>query len=112
MRGTCFTDEEREAMYAGALTYYIQHLMNKETQQTIVFAENSGYDLQRLRRLIPAFDEKRIEFLSFPPQDFDITRGKGYNEMLMINGAVMRSRLINPKMSLEFRLCMASRNHP
>ena len=95
MRGACFTDEEREAMYAGVLTYYIQHLMNKETQQTIVFAENSGYDLQRLRRLIPAFDEERIEFLSFPPQDFDITRGKGYNEMLMINGAVMRSRLIN-----------------
>lgn len=94
MRGACFTDEERETMYVGALTYYIEHLLPCEKGQAIVFAENSGWDMKHLRSRLQAYNEERIEFLSFPPECFDISRGKGYNEMLMINKTVEQSRLI------------------
>lgn len=94
MRGACFTDAERETMYVGALSYYIERVLSKEPGQTIVFAENSGWDMESIKRQLPAYDGRRVELVSLPPDDFDISRGKGYNEMLMINKTVERSVLI------------------
>lgn len=94
MKGACFTDCERERMYVTALTYYIEHLFPENAEQVIVFAENSGWDADSIKKQIPQCQEGRVEFISLDPEDFDISKGKGYNEMLMINKVVERSRHI------------------
>ncbi len=94
MKGACFTDEEREEMYISALTYYIECLIQKNDRYSIVFAENSGWDLQRIRRRMPVCDELRIEYIALPPDEFNVSKGKGYNELLLITKALERSELL------------------
>ena len=94
MKGARYTDEERERMYVEALTFYIHHLLRADPQQVIVFVENSGWDLQRIQRLLPPFDHARLDFISLPPDAFDVSQGKGYNELLLINMAVECSAFI------------------
>lgn len=94
MKGACFSDEEREQMYVEALSFYIRELLREDNQQTIVFAENSGWPLEALRKKLPDYPLNRIEFISLNPKDFDISQGKGYNEMLMINQVVAQSQCI------------------
>ena len=94
MKGACFTDEEREAMYVSALLFYMEHLLQKDKRYAIVFAENSGWDLQRIKNRMPPYDEERVEWISLPPDEFDINKGKGYNELLMITKAVLQSGII------------------
>lgn len=93
MKGACFSDEEREAMYVGAISYYIRHLLGEKGRR-IVFAENSGWNLESIKRKLPAYDERQIEFVSLPVDLFDISKGKGYNELLLINETLRRSRFI------------------
>lgn len=120
MKGACFSDEEREQMYLETLRYYLETLPE---DQPIVFADNSGWDLGRFRRLLegegvgvvercseegnassaptptpaptstPA-SQSRVEFLSIDPSICDQSRGKGYNEILLMNAVVERSELI------------------
>ena len=65
MKGACFTDMEREDMYAEALSYYIQHLLSHDTSQRIVFAENSGWDLRSLKQKLPTYDKSRMELFHY-----------------------------------------------
>lgn len=81
-------------MYVEALSFYIRELLREDNQQTIVFAENSGWPLEALRKKLPDYPLNRIEFISLNPKDFDISQGKGYNEMLMINQVVAQSQCI------------------
>ena len=94
MKGACFTCAEREEMYAGALAFYCDNLLDKNPGQTIVFAENSGWDLSSLKRRVKPRHAGRVEFITLPPEDFDISKGKGYNELLMITKAVEKSKFI------------------
>lgn len=94
MKGACFSDEEREMMYVTALTFYIENLLKRDEKYSIVFAENSGWDLSKIKSKLPSFDEKKIEFISLPPDKFDVSKGKGYNELLLINKAMGISELI------------------
>lgn len=92
MRGACFTDNEREAMYAGALAWYVQNLPEG---QPITLCDNSGWDLRRLLgALPPGTPGDRVELIQLPPEEFDISRGKGYNELLMMDKAIARSASI------------------
>ena len=93
MKGACFTDNEREAMYIGALSFYIMNLLKKKGQK-IVFAENSGWDLSSLKAKLPSFNPDQIEFISLPVELFDIGKGKGYNELLLISETLKRSKVI------------------
>lgn len=94
MKGACFTDEERERMYVQALTFYIKNILNNYSEQKIVFAENSGWDLRRLTSQLPEYDKRQIEYISLSPELFDISKGKGYNELLLINETLKRSECI------------------
>lgn len=81
-------------MYVETLNFYVSHLLEKNPEQRIVFAENSGWDLDHLsKRLSKA--HKNLEFISIPPPLFNINKGKGYNELLLIREAVKRSRFID-----------------
>lgn len=93
MKGACFTDKEREAMYVNSLSYYIVNLLNG-TELQIVFAENSGWNLEALKAQLPPYDPTQIEFISIPMELFDISKGKGYNELLLINETLKYSRFI------------------
>ena len=94
MKGACFSDEEREKMYAETLSYYITNLLPQNENQRIVFAENSGWNMQRIIQKLPEYDKAKIEFISLKPEEFDISKGKGYNELLMINKAIEKSQFV------------------
>lgn len=97
MKGARYTDLEREQMYIEALSYYLYNLMTSDPQQKIVFAENSGWDLNRLKTALSEYDIDRVEFISLPKEAFDILRGKGYNELLLINMAIEKSAAIQER---------------
>lgn len=94
MVGACFTDEQREKMYEESLQFYCSDIMEKDQDQTIVFAENSDWDISIIKSAVPEKMIDRVEFLSFPHKAFDISRGKGYNEAKLIDGCIKSSRFI------------------
>lgn len=56
MKGACFTDDERERMYLNALSYYLLALPDAK----IVFAENSGWNLEDFARKLPEECRRRL----------------------------------------------------
>lgn len=93
MKGACFSPEERERMYIDTLCFYRDEILRKCKDRRIVFVENSGWDLTNIRACVEGFGDQ-VEFISLPPAGFDISRGKGYNEILMINATLKVSRFI------------------
>ena len=93
MKGACFSPEERERMYIDTLCFYRDEILRKDNDRRIVFVENSGWDLANIKACVDGFGNQ-VEFISLPPDGFDISRGKGYNEILMINAALKVSRFI------------------
>lgn len=97
MEGARYSDLEREKMYVETLSYYLHNLLKSAPQQEIVFAENSGWDLNRLRVSLSEDGIDRVEFIALPKEAFDISRGKGYNELLLINMAIEQSKVIQER---------------
>lgn len=93
MKCADFSDEERETMYVSTLQHYIDNVLKGRPERRIVFAENSGWDESRILRRISG--GAAIEYIGLNPDHFDISRGKGYNELILINEAVERSRYIS-----------------
>ena len=88
MVGADFTDDEREKMYLETLSFYGEKLLNNDGDRKIVFAENSGWDLDSLKSKLICQYPCQIEFVSLNPDEFDISKGKGYNELLLISKAI------------------------
>lgn len=87
MKGASYSDSERERMYVDTLNYYLETHRGE-----IVFAENSGWDCSSIKsQLNDCKSVSRVEFLSLDPDSFDIEKGKGYNELLLINKAIENS---------------------
>lgn len=65
---------------------------------SIVFCENSGYELIELINIAQENSRsgKEVEFLSFNGQDFPAHLGKGYGEMRIIRHALENSKIIEP----------------
>jgi len=97
MKGACYGSEEREQMYVDAMRFYIQDIFEKDPARHLVFAENSGWDLAKFKAVIqgefPAVFS-RIEWISVDPAKCDLSKGKGYNELIMMTDAVLRSSAI------------------
>jgi len=92
MKGAVFSDEEREKMYLEALKFYLETLPK---DQPIVFAENSGWNLDAFRQKVgDQIRFSRVEFISIDPATCDQSRGKGYNEILLMNAAIEKSAAI------------------
>jgi len=90
MKEACFTDDEREHMYVETLNFYIENLLANPFQK-IIFAENSGWDKNRLIGQLSVYNLEQLEFVMLPKEYFDISKGKGYNELLMMNMALEQS---------------------
>jgi hypothetical protein len=99
--GGNFTVQERYEMYRSTLTFYSKVVGKR---YNFVFVENSNVDLTSLKK---EFEDKlNIEFLQFTSNavlsdsifsvdKFDNTKGKGYNEYLMIKKAILQSKYLN-----------------
>lgn len=73
------------------LLFYRNELLTEEKYK-IVFVDNSGWNLSSITSYVEG--NPSIEFLSLNPADFDVTKGKGYNELLLINKAIENSVFI------------------
>lgn len=102
MVGACFSDKERFGMYLETLRFYVSKFIlspNNSIPVKLVFVDNSGWDLSSfVRALKNDFDSKviydNVEFISLDVNKFDISKGKGYNELLMINLAIKDSKYV------------------
>jgi hypothetical protein len=91
-----FTPREREQMYIEALQYYMLQFFHKgyKSNYKIVFVDNSGWDLRLIKSKVSADFRNNVEFISLNPNDFAISRGKSYNEVLLISQAIDKSKFI------------------
>lgn len=95
MSGACFDATDREKMYVDTLNYYIQHLGSKSNETfELVFVENSGWNKNAVLSKLNKADNVYIEYVVLNPDDFDQSKGKGYNEMLMMDKAIKQSMTI------------------
>lgn len=85
MKGAKFTALEREKMYVDTLNYYISDFSKRKGFFTFVFVENSGWDKSLLLKKLNHADNVCVEYVALPPEKFDQTKGKSYNEMLLID---------------------------
>ena len=95
MAGADFSDEERERMYLDAIGFYARDLLAKDEDRKLVFVENSGWNLEHFRAKIDNKFDFQMEFIALDPKDFDVSKGKGYNELILINQAIDRSRVLS-----------------
>ncbi len=92
MQGAAFSVEERAMQYVGAVKFYLNAL---PASASIVFAENSDSIQMVADHFI---GESRVEWLDVSsldaPYGYDQSRGKGYNEWLLMRQTLMDSRSI------------------
>lgn len=87
---------ERLEDYCTALRFYQQLLGS--CFDGIVFAENSGSDLSKLRaEAAKGPSRHRVEFLSFNGLDFPPEYGRGYGEFKLVEYAMSNSALLRDK---------------
>lgn len=94
MVGADFSDDLREKMYLESLEFYCNRILTEDKERRLVFAENSGWDLVKFKGKIQSQSISQIEFISVDLQFFDISKGKGYNEIILINKAIEQSESI------------------
>lgn len=99
-----FSPEERHGLYLRAFNYYVGLLGRGEGGfDHIIFADNSGTDLQSFRDCVPHSLEDKIEILS-PPRDlFPQYLGKN-NEFGIIDYAVEHSVFLRDVKSVFFKV--------
>lgn len=85
MKGANFDPEERLKMYVEALEFYAKKGLK------VVFAENSGWLAQNS---IDLGGNTQVEFVDVSGDEYDQSKGKGYNETILIHKAVLQSKLI------------------
>lgn len=89
VKGGNFTNEERMKMYTDTLRFYAKTFGRK---YPIVVVENSNADLSSWKYEFK--DKLDLTILQFRPdnkmafEEFDSSKGKGYNEYLMIKKGV------------------------
>jgi hypothetical protein len=83
-------------MYVSTIQFYINELLYNTKQRIykIVFVDNSGWNLDQIKKKLSNGDNSSLEFISLDPMLFDINKGKGYNELLLINLAIEQSLFI------------------
>lgn len=103
MKGANFDVSERIEMYKDALKFYAEKGLK------VVFAENSGWLTQEgnLTQISQILNEGNIcgyqelgirgniEFVDVCGPEYDQSRGKGYNETILLHKAVNASKVVN-----------------
>lgn len=87
MQGACFSVPERAKMYAEAVSFYVE----KGCQ--VVFAENSG-EMDAVMQLLPEDVVHKVEWVNTACEQYDQSRGKGYNEVILLRECITKSDVI------------------
>lgn len=90
--GGNFTVGERVKMYSSTLDYYAKAFGKK---YPILYLENSDYDMSEFKEKYSKILD--IEFIQFAPKGelpFDQSKGKSFNEYLMIKEGLLRSEVM------------------
>lgn len=84
---------QREEEYAENLRYFLRE---HPRLRKLVFAESSGWPLDRLQVIVDRENphRKTVELLQLACNDFPGSAGKGYGEAMILDRAVAASRLI------------------
>lgn len=90
---TTVDPRQREEEYAANLRYF---LAEHPRLRKLVFAESSGWPLDRLRAIVAGENPhgKEVEILQLDCNDFPGTEGKGYGEAMILDRALAASRLV------------------
>lgn len=89
-----WTPAERERMYVETLQFYMRDFGRRANHFYFIFAENSGWDKERILSQVVVPQNITLEYLALNPDDFDVSRLKGYNEALLIDKATLQSKAI------------------
>ena len=81
--------EVRENDYVNSIKMWIEN-----TTYSILFCENSGYESDKIEKIMRDCDNNECEILQFAGQGFPRELGKGYGELLIIKYALQYSQLI------------------
>ena len=87
MKGANFSVEERADQYVEAINFYLKK------QMKVVFAENSGCIDIVANHFQGMGDD--VECVDVSGAEYDQSRGKGYNETILIKKAIARSKMIS-----------------
>lgn len=79
----------RENDYINSLKRWVN-----DTNYSIIFCENSGYDIEKIKEIFKSCINRKTEVLQFDGQDFPRELGKGYGELSTIRYAIQHSKLI------------------
>lgn len=89
MKGANFAPQERVEMYIDALRFYAEKGLK------VVFAENSNeieqFQVSCSKAQIPTAN---VEFVDVSGPEYDQSRGKGYNETILLHKAVNASKFV------------------
>lgn len=95
MQGANFNPADRAAMYVDALNFYVSVFEREPSEsRCIVFGENSGYPADKILSQVKKVPNVKIEYLNLGTAGFDQSKGKGYNETILLRMAVERSEAI------------------
>lgn len=95
MNGAKYSAREREKMYVDTLNFYIDDFTRRKEQLEVVFVENSGWNKHAILNKLHSSDCVFIEYISLDCNDFDQSKGKGYNEMLLLDKATVESQTVS-----------------
>ncbi len=81
--------EVRENDYINSIKEWME-----KTNYSILFCENSGYDIDKIEKMMAEHTNRKTECLTFDGQSFPRELGKGYGELVTIKYAIQHSKLI------------------
>lgn len=81
-------------MYVDTLNFYIEDFSHRPGDFTLVFAENSGWQPSSIMAKLHHADNVHAEYVSLDKNLFNQTKGKSYNEMLLIDLATTKNATI------------------
>ena len=85
-----FDSKTRERQYWKTLKTVFP-ILRGGAVSAVVYVDNSGWDLSVFRNAVPEDLLPKIEFVALPPDEFDPSRGKSWNEMLAIDKVLATS---------------------
>lgn len=95
MKNAKFSPKEREKMYIDTLNYYIYEFAKFPNESfSLVFLENSGWDSTTILNNLNKAPNVQIEYITLNSKEFNIEKGKSYNEMLLIDKGIEQSETI------------------
>ena len=91
MEGLSVSDQqERSQQYLSTLEFYLRSGWVNQ----VVFAENSGADLEEFEDLVAAYPNVEVELWCFELNDFPRELGKSYGEMQLLDRVLCKSRFV------------------